>query len=79
MNSEKKTILDLCDTRCPETFLYAKLAVENHQDSPSLLELRFHDADTLKRVAESLLHEGLQKSQLQLVEEEHGYALILDL
>lgn len=79
MNSEKRTIIDLCETHCPETFLYAKLAVENHQSTPTLLELRFHDADTLKRVAESLLHEGLKGDQLHKVEEGQRYALILDL
>ena len=53
--------LDLTQKKCPATFLYTKLALEQI-GAGSLLEVRFGDADSAKNVYASVQEEGHQVS-----------------
>lgn len=52
--------LDLREVKCPETFVYAKLALLKRNDPSERMLIQFNNADDLESVQSSILDEGFK-------------------
>jgi len=56
-STQQKTILDLADIKCPETYLYTKLKLEQ-MPRESLLDVRLSSLESISNVSKSVQEEG---------------------